>query len=152
MQKDGLLQLLQLNGFAYSPEEVLAKLKLLSQSAASEPAAPPPPVDPAVPEAASAAAGAAESGEQAEGPLCGARSVESHRGPTTISAMRKKPKDIPGVSLDQKAAAARAATGSARQERLRAARASGAADSSEEEEDAASRIRIEEELDQQSMP
>ena len=86
-----------------------------------------------------------------------ASAVPSHRGPQGSAAAavqkRKGVKDLPTVSMEQKAAAGKAATGSAREELLRLARAKGENDIGEDlEEDAAMRIRVEEEVMQQECP
>ena len=89
----------------------------------------------------------------AGGPPHGSAAGASHRGPQGPPTLRRKPKEIPATTIDQKAAAGRAATGWAREECLRAARASGEVDSvSDSEEDAAIKLRLEEEMAQQALP
>ena len=79
--------------------------------------------------------------------------VSSHRGPSGQATQRRKPKDIPATSTDQKAAVGRAATGLVREERFKAARASGDHESDDDaEESAAIRLRWEEEMAQQELP
>ena len=118
-------------------------------------AASPPPQVQAVPEeigSAGTVPTVASSGVAAEASPNVAPAVESHRGSTGNSTVRKRLKELTTASVDQKAAAARAATGSERQERLRVARASGESDAEEDQESAAIRQRLEDELVQQELP
>ena len=149
--QDGLLQLLQMHGITDSPEEVLAKMKLLSSDAAPEFAAPSTPMASPSSAATGVAADETGNGEQTAASQSAARSGKPQRLSATGAAYRAKIKEIPPATLDQKAAAGRAAAGVERQERLRAARTSGESDAGDVEEDAANRLRIEEEMDQQSM-
>ena len=154
---DGLLHLIHSLGMNLSAEEVVQKLQQMNtgqKPAQPAAAAPPPPVQ-AVPEEtgnAGTAPSATSSGVATEASHNVAPAVESHRGPTGNSAGRKQLKALTAASIDQKAAAARAATGSERQERLRVARASGESDTEENEESAAIRQRMEDEMDQQELP
>ena len=99
--------------------------------------------------------GDGKAGESPEDHRSAVASVASHRGSgvsSITSTLRRKPKDIPAPTIDQKAAAGRAAAGLERQERLKAARASGVSEQSGDEEEEAIRMRLEEEMDQQVMP
>ena len=76
--------------------------------------------------------------------------VPSHRDLSGQAPQRRNPRVIPATSTDLKAAVGRAATGLARAERLNAARASGEPESEDDsEENAAIRLRLEEEMDQE---
>ena len=82
----------------------------------------------------------------------------SHRGPAAataegLSGTRRKPKEIPVPTVEQKAAPVKAATGLARAELLNLARANNDNDSNADvEESDAIRLRLEQEMDQQTLP
>ena len=76
----------------------------------------------------------------------------SHRGPAGAAHLRRKPKEIPATSIEHKAAIGRAAVGLAREELREAARASVELESNADGEEDAIRLRLEEEMAQQSLP
>ena len=90
-------------GLTESPEELQKRWK----QGQKEPAPPLVPVVPPVPDL----------------PLPGGAATGTHKGSGTQAAPRRKPKDIPVQSTDQKAAILRNAAGLAREEQLTAARA-----------------------------
>ena len=155
-----LQQIIQMYGIADTPEQVMANLKKVSTSPTSTTTAETssPPSSPMAAEQGGADKGAeavqAEvlTGMQAEVPAAVTPVVVSHRGPSTGSVVRRQVKAIPTPTLAQKAAAGRAVAGLERQERLRVARASGDTDAGDAKEDEDIRLRVEEEMDQQSMP
>ena len=91
--------------------------------------------------------------------LPGEGGAASHRGAgaSPPTRQRQKPKEIPIVTTEQKAATVRNATGAAREEQLRVARinaelADDVEDLDDGEEAQAIRMRLEEEMAQQALP
>jgi hypothetical protein len=155
-----LQQVLQWYGIADTPEQVLANLKQeptgstpTATTTTSSPTSPPMPAERGEADKEAEAKQTEKQTEtQTEVPIASAPAVDSNRGSTAASAGRRKIKEIPTPTLDQKAATGRAVAGLERQERLRAARARGVPESGDTEEDEAIKLRIEEEMDQQAMP
>ena len=99
-----------------TPEQLMAKWNQANATDQQSPQSvqPQPQVQAAAPAEAPAPTPSAS-------PHGGAR-VASHRGSETQPPIRRKPKDIPATSIDQKAAVLRSATGAVRDELFRVAR------------------------------